>query len=123
MTDYLEIMAMRTEYLKSIPNGTFKVYFGLALGTRLICGKVVAPDNLKMLITDVYRYANYFALPEEKGKDFSDFGKVRKLHEISGSNHKKFEFEVDYGPTLHKKHTWSPEFLYIITDEVKVTGF
>lgn len=123
MTGNLQIMNMSKECLKSIPDGSFKVYFGSTLGTRLIRGKVVTPDNLKRLITDVYSYAHCFALSAEKGIDFSDFGEVRKLHEIAGSKHKRFEFEVDYGPTLHKKHTWSPAFLYIITDGVKVTGF
>ena len=119
----LEIMNMRKEYLKSIPDGYFKVYFGLTLGTRLIRGKVITPDNLKQLIAEVYRYAHRFALPEEKGIGCSNFGEVRKLHEIAGSKHKRFEFEVDYGPTLNKKHTWSPEFLYVLTDRIKTKGF
>lgn len=123
MTDDLEIMNMRKEYLKSIPDGSFKVYFGSTLGTRLIHGKVATPDNLKRLITEVYSYAHCFALTEEKGIDFSHFGEVRKLHEIADSKHKRFEFEVDYGPTLNKKHTWSPEFLCVLTDGIETKGF
>ena len=123
MTNDLEIMNMRKEYLKSIPDGSFKVYFGLTLGTRLIRGKVVTPDNLKRLITEVYSYAHCFALPEEKGIGCSHFGEVRKLHEIAGSKPKRFEFEVDYGPILHRKHTWSPESLCVLTDGIKTKGF